>query len=371
MKTNRSVLIACILLTVAAPAAAGEPVVVVPAVELADVRQPQLASDGGKHLYVTYGSKNAVYCSVSTDAGRSFGSPVLVGKVKHLSLGMRRGPRVAVSGQNVVISAIGGDLGGGKDGDLLAWHSADHGKSWHGPVRVNDVAGSSREGLHAMAGGPGGRMYAVWLDLRFKGTKIFGSLSRDGGSTWDKNTLVYQSPSGSVCECCHPSVVFGKSGALHVMWRNSVDGNRDLYHTVSTDDGQSFSHAERLGTESWPLDACPMDGGGLAALSDGQVVTAWRRDKDVYYTHGRRETRLGQGEQPWVASDGARVYFAWLSRRPGDLLLASTELNQPLKVASGAIDPVVIAHGPHVIAFWESRAGDKSTIYAAQVPAGR
>ncbi len=46
-----------------------------------------------------------------------------------------------------------------------------------------------------------------WLDLREKGTVLYASKSMDHGETWSKNILVYRSPDGSICECCHPSII--------------------------------------------------------------------------------------------------------------------------------------------------------------------
>src|SRR3982751_1158276 len=74
-------------------------------------------------------------------------------------LGRHRGPRVAVSGSTVVVTAMYGDKsrseqranGLPSDGDLVAWRSTDGGRSWAKPVVINDVAGSAREGLHAFA----------------------------------------------------------------------------------------------------------------------------------------------------------------------------------------------------------------------------
>ena len=128
-----------------------------------------------------------------------------------------------------------------------------------------------------MAEGPGGEVYCVWLDCRDqqRGSRIFGAASTDGGKTWTKNRQVYSSPSGSVCECCHPSVAYDSSGKLHVMWRNSLQGARDMYMTSSTDGGATFSAGVKLGSGTWPLDACPMDGGYLAVSSNGVVFTAY------------------------------------------------------------------------------------------------
>ena len=52
-----------------------------------------------------------------------------------------------------------------------------------------------------------GELYGVWLDSRQqqRGKRIFGAGSTDGGQTWSMNRPIYSSPSGSVCECCHPS----------------------------------------------------------------------------------------------------------------------------------------------------------------------
>src|SRR5712691_3506386 len=154
-----------------APAAPGQP-----------NRQPQLAAEGAS-VGITYGSGNSIYFALSTDSGRTFGAPVLVSGTGRLALGMHRGPRISYVGPSIVITAIVGDQGNGKDGDLMAWRSADGGKSWSSPVRVNDAAGSAREGLHAMAAGGKDLVSAAWLDLRSKGTRIYGSASTDGGAT--------------------------------------------------------------------------------------------------------------------------------------------------------------------------------------------
>ena len=370
MKRTTQLASACLLLTTLSVAVADGPVSVVPVDKLPEVRQPQAAIDDQGQVHIAYGSKNEIYCSTSADGGKSYSDPVLVGQVKNLSLGMRRGPRIAVADGTVVVSAIGGDLGGGKDGDLLAWRSVDHGKSWQGPVRVNDVAGSAREGLHAMAAGPNGELYCAWLDLRSKGTKIFGSSSSDGGATWTGNHLVYRSPSGSVCECCHPSVAFGEDGVLHVMWRNSIAGSRDIWATTSKDGGKQFSKARKLGSGTWRLDACPMDGGAIVAMAGGKAVTVWRRDKELFFTAGSKEISLGRGEQPWVATSGNEPIFVWISKRPGELWLKAGAKTSPQRLASGAFDPVIagsaLAKGPAVVC-WESPEGDRRSIMAMRV----
>ena len=68
---------------------------------------------------------------------------------------------------------------------------------------------------------------------------LMGSLSKDGGKTWSPNQLVYASPDGHICECCHPTAYVGPKGELYAMWRNWLGGSRDMYYAVSTD-GKSW-----------------------------------------------------------------------------------------------------------------------------------
>jgi hypothetical protein len=124
-------------------------------------------------------------------------------------------------------------------GNLTVWRSVDRGKTWKRAGVINDVPGASREGLHAMAAGPDGSLFAVWLDLRTEGMKLYGARSTDGGVTWSKNVEVYASPDGAICSCCHPGLSIDGRGRISVMWRNVLDGFRDLY-VAHSDDGVRF-----------------------------------------------------------------------------------------------------------------------------------
>ena len=340
-------------LIAAAPDAAG-PVPIAPGL---NVKEPQIAVDGAGRAHIAFGIENAIYQVVSADGGKSFSAPVRVGSVQALALGMRRGPRIAATGDSVIIAAIGGESGGGRDGDLLVWRSGDRGANWTGPQKANSVSGSAREGLHALAAGPDGRVACVWLDLREKGTTLYGAISQDGGATWGKDKLVYRSPDQTICECCHPSAAYGLDGRLRLMWRNQIEGNRDLFLTESNSDGAMFDPARKLGQGSWPLDACPMDGGALAVGPQGEVATVWRRADRVYAAAPEKpERELGRGLNPWAAYGPNGLYAVWLERKNGRLLALLPSSSKPVVLAEEATDPVV-ASGPGgaapVLAAWQ------------------
>jgi hypothetical protein len=227
---------------------------------------------------------------------------------------MHRGPRVVVAQNGIVISAVVGEKGKGADGDVVAWRSTDGGKTWSPPVRVSDAPAAAREGLHSMAFGGKDTVFATWLDLRNNGTQLYGSVSRDGGMSWSPNTLVYQSPSGSVCQCCHPSAIVDAQGRITVMFRNAVNGARDLYVIHSVDGGSTFGKAEKLGRGTWEINACPMDGGGIAMSKSAGLVSVWRRQKEIYLAAlSGNEELLGAGKDPVIAQGKDGIYAAWTS----------------------------------------------------------
>ncbi|MBM3787300.1 MAG: exo-alpha-sialidase [Acidobacteria bacterium] len=315
-------------------------------------RQPQLAASG-RQVAVTYGIGNEIFAAVSQDGGKNFAPAVKVGGAGKLSLGRHRGPRVAITRDAIVIAAIAGKQGGGRDSELYAWRSTDGGKSWSEARRMSDVPGAAREGLHALAAGPNGMLAATWLDMREKGMRVFATVSRDAGASWSPNFVVYSSPDGNVCECCHPSAAVGADGSLHVMFRNWLGGSRDMWLARSKDGGKTFT-SRVVGTGTWKLNACPMDGGGLAVRANGEIVTAWRREKQVYATDGDKFIDSGwTGKDPALALDGkGRRVMAWVD---GMKVVAFD--GALTGVAEHGGFPALAAAGDSVFIAWEQPGG--------------
>lgn len=284
----------------------------------APAAEPQMAVKGPM-VALTFGAGSAIYFSASHDGGKTFGAPVKVSLETVLPLNRHRGPHIAIAGSTIVITAVAGKtLSEGKhahglptDGDLFVYRSMDGGKSWSTGSVINDVPSAPTEGLHTLAAGTKGQLFAAWLDHRGgNGTKLYGATSTDGGATWSKNVLIYKSPDGTICECCAPSAAFSADGQVEVMFRNWLGGSRDLYLARSKD-GVNFSAPEKLGKGTWQLNACPMDGGGVAIL-DGKTFTAWRRAEDVFLAQpGREEMRLGEGKDVALAAAGGGAVVAW------------------------------------------------------------
>jgi hypothetical protein len=306
-------------------------------------REPQLAAGPGL-VALAYGSGTSIYVATSKDRGQTFSAPVLVAEPKVLQLTRHRGPRVAIAGNALVVNAVA-------DGDLMSWRSTDGGKTWSKGLRVDSVPNAAHEGLHTLASDGQGNLFAAWLDLRKAGTQLYGAWSRDGGATWHKDFLAYESPDGAICTCCAPSAVFDEHGGVDLMFRNAVGGSRDLW-VMHSSDRETFGKPLKLGDGTWKINACPMDGGGI--VRDGsKTITAWRREEDIFVdVPGKPEVKVGTGKDVAIAANKDRVYALWVA---GGSLQAWNSAGNPEVLAKEAAFPSIVAlPGGGFLAAWEA-----------------
>jgi hypothetical protein len=198
----------------------------------------------------------------------------------------------------------------------------------------------------------GPNAFAVWLDLRENGhNKIFGARSNDGGRRWSKNFLIYSSPDSSVCECCKPSTVI-KGNDVYVMFRNWLNGNRDLYLIRSSDGGNTFGQAQKLGDGNWKLDGCPMDGGTFVVTESGNVETVWKRKDNIYACEtGKPEARIGEGRNCTMEIVNGKNVYAWTEN--GRVVLLKPGGTKE-KLGAGSLPILKSLDNAHVICVWEN-----------------
>jgi hypothetical protein len=142
-----------------------------------------------------------------------------------------------------------------------------------------------------------------------------------------------------------------------------------MYLARSTNGGSDFGPAEKLGSGTWPLNACPMDGGALAIAPNGAVTTIWRRDQEIFTcAPGGSERFLGRGQQAWAAATERGVYAVWLVGRPGRLMAQIPGDKAARLLALQANNPTVASSSPGqgpVVAAWSEGSTENSRIQSA------
>ncbi len=314
-----------------------------PASEIGPGEQPQLTVDSRGAIRLVYGQGDKILYSISSDHGTSFSAPAVVAEVKEMHLGMTRGPQLASSKDYSIVTAID------KKGNIHSFHLDHRTNKWNKTKNVNDIEGSAPEGLMSITADDTNNFYAVWLDLREdKNNKIsFSSISKNG--SWSKNKIVYKSPDKTVCECCKPTVaVKGKS--VSIMFRNWINGSRDLHIVTSADGGTNFNTATKLGDGTWKLKGCPMDGGGILIDKNNLVHTAWQREGVIYYNQpGQSEVRISEGRSCNLYGKDI-PFVTW---QEGSQIFGKPLDGKKIMIGEGAAVNVVQSNKHSLMAAWE------------------
>lgn len=296
-------------------------------------------------IELVFGQKNKIYYSFSSDQGQHFSEPSLVDSLVGLHLGASRGPRIVSSTSQTIITAID------RAGNVYAFRKTENG-TWL-KNQVNDVPEVAKEGFNAIAANQN-QFTVIWLDLRGNNkNKLMSSSSQDGGKSWQKNQLVYNSPENSICECCQPNIIM-KGQRIAIMFRNWLKGSRDMYVIESKNGGKSYGPAKKLGQGTWVLEACPMDGGSLSWTAQGEIATVWRRAENLYISGTKGEEKLlGPGKNASTAILSSGQWMIW--SHLGQIVLQSnaTGISKPLGPGRFPIMKALNAHQAFLV--WENK----------------
>jgi hypothetical protein len=384
MRLALTTLTAWLLALAAQPARAGDSGRVL----ARDALQPQVTVDPKGNVYVVFLQKGNVAVCVSTDRGKTFGPPVVAIDAKGKAAGGRqRGPRIGADakGNLVVTCPLTFDL---KEAarkyptrDLYLVTSADGGKSWSPPLRVNEVPQKAPEALHWLAVAPDGEAHVAWLDRRDRGREPGQDLyyARVSGGKVSKNVPVAR----LVCECCAPGLAVDGRGNPLVTYREGGNKpSRELFALRSGDRGASFAKAVRLNTKDSTESGCPMSAPAAAVSADGKKFAAAWMDKrggaddpNVFWAvsdspaFGKdallHDRTRGVQDHPGLAIDAkGTVWAVWEDARSGQqrIWVRSSAPGDRGRELSGAADgpaayPAVACNAGLVAVVYEGRPG--------------
>jgi hypothetical protein len=99
-------------------------------------------------------------------------------------------------------------------------------------------------------------------------------------------------------------------------------------------------------------------------VAGGRVVTAWRREKDIFLASpGEKEVDLGTGVDVSISARSSGVYAIWSTPTGIQAMLPGKKEASPIAKA-GSFPNVVGLPGGHALAAWE----DDGRIIVQQLP---
>lgn len=251
------------------------------------------------------------------------------GSVRLLGIDEAR-PAVATDGDRLVAAAWFD-----RDGRLWATRSADGGRTFGAPVRVDGGPGHAAHAFVHADFDDDGVLHVVWLDARDapedleEPAQVFHVAVTPEGATAEADLTgdVF----ASVCGCCRPYVHADRFGVKVHFRAIDAQGFRDVHRTERGQHGD-WTPPVRIGPPLWKIAACPMSGpvadSGTVIWRDGsqptdRVVEGWAASSPVRAILRPDDRDHSMGSPRWVgAADGDLLLVpgdptGWLLRRDG------------------------------------------------------
>ena len=223
----------------------------------------------------------------SADGGKTWSSPWRVNSGVEAVQGEENGPKVAFSADNEahVVWSIPGDQRATKHAPTFAsqWTMAK--VTFTAARTLNEVKDAARFPIIETT--PDGNLLVAWIDRRIDGPKprqLYLMRLKTDGQALTKN---YQVGEG-LCECCKLGIAFADGGKTVYMVDREVDGNKIRNHVLrkSTDSAGSFGAPVEISNDGWQVPSCPHSGPSIGRDSRGHLHVSW-------FTLGRSEQEAG------------------------------------------------------------------------------
>jgi hypothetical protein len=136
------------------------------------------------------------------------------------------------------------------------------------------------------------------------------------------------------------------------MFRNWLNGSRDLYVIKSVNGGTSFAAAQKLGVDTWKLNGCPMDGGGITISSSNVISTAWQRKGAVYFCQpGQPEIFIANGRTCNISGSGDNAALTFQNNDTVKVMVLKNR--KEITVGNGSFLKSIMLPDSKVLCVWE------------------
>lgn len=365
---------------------------------------PWIASSGAT-VAVAWGAtaagKGDIYVAISSDGGRTFGTPVRVNSTPgDARISGEIAPRVALAprqGAAPIVTVTWNARDAGTQ--IKTARSIDGGRTFSRATAFQSGIAGDR-GWQASTLDANGKLHTIWLDHRVMaidkaaGAKTDDHAEHDGVAMAQKSGLYYAADGQperelfkGVCYCCKTALATGPKGELYAAWRHVFAGNmRDMAFTTSRDGGKTFTPLLRVNQDGWSIQGCPDDGPAMAVDARGTVHLVWptvRNEAGVLLYATSKDglafstpvpvPTLGSPKpsHPQIAIDASgRVFVAWDEVRSGVRRAAVRALagqSAPEELGDVTSYPVMAGVEQGLVTAWTSGPPDRSVINVRRI----
>ena len=242
---------------------------------------PYLTKDTKGNIVLSWVKKtdstSFIYCyAISKDKGKTFEKPVEIPGSNNVFPHGENMPKIIFKPSGEIIAVWGAsnpNPANAYAGIVFYSQSFDDGHSWSKATPlVTDTAGFDQR-YFDVALLPNGEAAIDWLDNRHKTISDASSLYY--AETNDKSGFQNEKMiAGPCCPCCRSDMFIDSKHGIHILYRGIInDSIRDMVHTVSTDNGKTFSVPERISKDNWVINGCPHTGPAMTENKNGLIFT--------------------------------------------------------------------------------------------------
>lgn len=222
---------------------------------------------------------DAVFVDSSADHGKTYSKPGRVNPVDQRISAWPENPPAIVVGKSGRIHVLYYADEQQKSTTFFSY-SDDNGQSFSKPVLISDHADTARHYMNQMLVDKNNKVYMLWHDTRHEqhsSHAAAGSLSLYYTVTDQPNTAQFtnQFISDAVCSCCRTAITLSPEEKPVILVRMIFqDGVRDHALINMTSAGQ-WSKPQRISNDDWGIEACPEHGPALSIDSQGRSHLTW------------------------------------------------------------------------------------------------
>ncbi|PTQ79583.1 hypothetical protein C8R21_12518 [Nitrosospira multiformis] len=336
--------------------------------------------DEAGRLWVARVENQQLLVSFSDDDGFTFSAPVTVTREpESIYADGENRPKIAVARDGTVLLTWVQALPQKHSGNIRMARSTDSGRTFSTPITLNDDGRITSHSFGSMAMDGTGRVVVAWLDGRdreaakergedFTGVSVYMAQSSDNGATFGPNRQFRS----HTCQCCRIGLTWSNEGPI-ALWRDIFDSNTRDFAIANLDKG----NMRRATDDEWQIDACPHNGGSIAADGVGGLHFVWFTNgnarQGIFYRRlsGDRMSPplmvgdpAAQANHASVAANGKTVIVTWrefdgrsysakmmYSRDGGE----SWSEVQRMMASAGATDhPIPLIKGEKVTVVWNT-----------------